>query len=198
MGKSVDVVIPEYPRIFEFLPNADKIKEEGKENFEYDLGIALDCTDTMRLKGFEPWFENAKTTISIDHHGTNTMFADFNYVDPASPACSQTLIVILTMMGVEIDKEIGTCLLSGIITDTGGFRYEGVTTETFEFVARLLRIGVNVSSVCKKVLQVKSRANFELTKLIMDRMEFFENERIAFTYITKEDEEKVNTEPRRP
>ena len=49
------------------------------------------------------------------------MFADYNFVDPASPACAQTLIFIIEQLEVEIDKPIGTCLLTGIITDTGGF-----------------------------------------------------------------------------
>ncbi len=126
MGKDVDVVVPELPKTFDFLPGADKIKETGKENFIYDLGIAVDCTDTNRLKCYEECYENAKATISIDHHGTNTMFADYNYVDPASPACSQILVIVLRYLGVEITKEIGDCILTGIATDTGGFKYEGV------------------------------------------------------------------------
>lgn len=139
MGKEVDIVIPGKPKTFDFLPCANEIKTEGRE-CEYDLGIALDCTDIKRLEGFEKWYDNAKTTISIDHHRTNSMFADYNYVDPVAPACSQILLVILTSIGVEINKEIGECILAGIITDTGGFKYEGVTTETFEFVADILRL----------------------------------------------------------
>ena len=103
------------------------------------------------------------------------MFADYNYVDPVSPACAQILIIVLMSIGIDITKEIGECILTGIITDTGGFKYEGVTTETFEIASRLLRLGVNVSGIYKKVMQVKTKANFELTKLVMDRMEFFEN-----------------------
>ncbi len=193
LGKNVDLVIPEHPKTFDFLPCADQIKKEGKDT-NYDLAIALDCADTKRLDGFENWYHEAKVKVSIDHHGSNTMFADYNYVDPAAPACSQILIIVLTSIGVEINKNIGECLLAGIITDTGGFKYEGVTTETFEFVASLLRIGVNVSEIYKKVLQVKTRAHFELTKIVMDRMEFFENGRIAFTYVTLDDIEKTKAE----
>ena len=196
LGKDVDVVIPEHPRTFDFLPCANEIKKAGREDIQYDLGIALDCTDINRLEGFEPWYDTAKTKISIDHHGTNAMFADYNYVDPVAPACAQILIVVLTSIGININKDIGTCILAGIITDTGGFKYEGVTTETFEFTANLLRLGVNVSEVYKKVLQVKTIANFELTKLAVNRMEFFENGKIAFTYITKMDEENVDAQPR--
>ncbi len=194
LGKDVDVVIPDVPKTYEFLPSADEIKQEGRENTVYDLGISLDCTDTIRLVGFEKWYETAKTTISIDHHGTNTMFADYNYVDPASPACAQILIIVLMSMGIEINKDIGKCILAGIITDTGGFRYEGVGAETFEFAANLLRLGVNVSEIYTKVLQNKTRANFELRKAVVNRMEFFEEGKVAFTYITLEDEKKCNAQ----
>lgn len=198
MGKDVDVVIPELPKTFEFLPGSEEIQEEGKKEITYDLGIALDCADTKRLKGYEAFYENAKTKISIDHHGTNTMYADYNYVDPVSPACAQILIILLSSIGVEIDREIGTCILTGIITDTGGFRYAGVSTETFEIAAQLLRTGVNVSEICRKVLQVKTKAHFELRKVVLDRMEFLEEGKIAFSYMTLEDEKNFDVKPRRP
>ncbi len=193
MGKKPDIIIPEYPRTFSFLPGADEILKEGKQK-QYDLVISLDCADLKRLNGFANYFEDAKTTISIDHHRMNPMFADYNYVDPASPACCQILVVILEYLKVEITKDIGTCLLTGIITDTGGFKYPGVTAETFEFAAWLLTSGVNVSNIYKKVLQIKTRANYELSKLAMNRMEFLEDDRITFTYITLEDEKRFQAE----
>lgn len=190
LGKDTDVVIPEYSKTFEFLPNSCEIKKEGR-NEVYDLAIALDCGDIKRLNGFAKYFEDANTKISIDHHSSNTMFADYNFVNPTAPACAQILVIVLEALGVIIDKEIGTCLLTGIITDTGGFKYKGVTAETFEFVAELLNRGVNVSDVYKKVLQTISKTRFELTRIAINRLEFLENGKITFTYITKEDEQKL-------
>ena len=190
LGKDVDVIIPEYSKTFEFLPNSSEIKKEGR-NDNYDLAIAVDCGDIKRLNGFASYFENANTRISIDHHSSNTMFADYNFVNPMAPAAAQILVVILEALGVIIDKDIGTCLLTGIITDTGGFKYKGVTAETFEFVAELLARGVNVSDVYKKVLQTVSKPRFSLMQIAMNRIEFLEDGKLTFTYITKEDEEKV-------
>lgn len=194
LGKNPDIIIPEISRVFNFLPKINEIeKEVTKES--YDLVIVLDCADIKRLAGNEDEvFENADVTISIDHHGSNKMFADLNYINPVSPACAQILIPILETLGINIDKEIGTCLLTGIITDTGGFQYSGVTAETFEFAAKLLNKGVNVSDIYQKVLATKTKTNFELTKRIMDRMEFLENGKIAFTYMLKKDEDEIHTE----
>lgn len=193
LGKDVEVIMQNNSATFDFLPGAKDIKSEGTKS-NYDLAIALDCGDIKRLNGYSQYFENANVTIEIDHHAINTMFADYNFVNPAAPACAQILITVLENLGIEITKEIGTCLLTGIITDTGGFKYQGVSAETFEFTAELLNKGVNVSSIYKNVLQTISITKFELRKLAMERLEFYEDGKITFTYIRREDEEKIRAE----
>ena len=194
LGKQADVIITEYSRLFKFLPGAEEIKQESDIK-EYDLAISMDCADLKRLDGGEEYFETAKRKIVIDHHGSNKMFGDLNFVNPASTACCEVLAGMFEYFGININKEIGTCLVTGIITDTGGFRYSGVTSETFEFTAELLRKGVKVSDIYKRVLDTKTIANFELNKLVVNRMEILEEGRVTFTYITAEDLEKVNAEP---
>ena len=194
INKDVDLIIPEVPRMYNFLPCANEIKKEGREE-NYDLAISLDCATIKMLNGWANYFENAKSKIVIDHHGTNTMYGDYNFVNPDSPACAQVLVSMFETYQIEITKDMGTCLLTGIITDTGGFQYQSVTPETFEFAASLLKSGVNVSDIYKRVMETKSRANFELRKRTMERMEFFEDGKIAFTYITKKDIEETNAEP---
>ena len=99
LNKDVDVIIPECPKTFDFLSNSNEIKKEGR-NERYDLAIALDCGDIKRLNGFANYFEDANTKISIDHHSANTMFADYNFVNPTSPACAQILIIVLQALGI--------------------------------------------------------------------------------------------------
>lgn len=189
LGKNADVIIPEYSKCFGFLPGMDEVKKES-DVAVYDLAITVDCADTKILKGYSRYFENAIRKIAIDHHGSNRMYADLNYVNPVSPACAQVLVGIFDYWNIPISKEIGTCLATGIITDTGGFNYS-VTAETFEFTAELLRSGVNISEIYRRVFETKSRANFELTRIASNRMEFFEDGKVTFTYITAEDEEVV-------
>ena len=193
LNKSADVITKEFPRTFNFLPGANEVKKTSEvEN--YDLAIALDCTDLKRLVGRE-YFEKAKKTIVIDHHSTNTMFGDINFVNPVSPACCEILAGIFSYFDIDIDSDIGSCILTGIITDTGGFKYASVTPETFEFTAELLRKGVNVSDIYQRVLETKTRSSFELLKIATNRLELLEDGKVAFTYIDKKDEEAVNAEP---
>lgn len=193
LGKNADVVIPEYSKDFKFLPGAEKILQKGKDE-RYDLAISVDCSDLKRLVGAKEYFETAKKTIEIDHHSVNAMFADYNYVDPVAPACCQVLIGMFEYFGIEIDKDLGTCILTGIITDTGGFQYSGVTAETFEFAAELLRKDVNIPQICQKVLRNKTKAHCELEKLVYNRLQFFENEKVAISHILVEDNKKVGAQ----
>ena len=190
LGKEADLIVPEFPKSFEFLPGASEIIKESNVE-QYDLAFALDCASMKLLNGFVSYFDNARTKIVIDHHSSNTMFGDLNYVDQDAPACAQLLLVVFNYFNINVTHEIGTCILTGIITDTGGLRYEGVTAETFRFVADLCEKGIKVSKVYEKVFASKSRAKFELHRIALNRLEFLEDGKVAFTYITKEDEEKV-------
>ena len=190
LGKNADVIIKEVPKIFDFLPGREEIKSNSDIE-KYDLAISLDCADFKRLVGNE-YFEKAKQTIVIDHHSSNKMYGDINFVNPVAPACCQILIGMFQYFNIDIDKELGTCILTGIITDTGGFKYSGVTPETFEFTADLLQKGVKVSDIYKRVLQTKTKANFELMRKAIDKMEFLEDGKVTFTYITNKELEEVN------
>ena len=193
IGKNADVIIPEYSRCFQFLPGTENIKKESNiEN--YDLAISLDAATIKMLSTWAHYFENAKCSIVIDHHGTNTMYGDINFVNPDSPACAQILIVLLNYFNIEITKDIGTCILTGIITDTGGFKYSGTNVETFEFVAELLNKGVNVSKIYRRVLETTTRTSFELRRIAETRLEFLFDNKVTFTYITLDDEESVHSE----
>ena len=195
MGKKAEVIMKEYPANFNFLPGIENIKTEGSME-EYDVAIVVDCPELKRVNSiFHKYFENAKVKIEFDHHGKNAMFADYNIVDQVSPACAQILVSSFEYLNIEITKDIATCLLTGIITDTGGFKNSGITTETFEFAGWALSKGVNVSNIYRQSMMIITPSKFEMQKMAMDRLEFFADGKIAFTYITKEDDEKVGMEP---
>ena len=124
-----------------------------------------------------------------------TCTGDLNYVNPASPACCEILVSMAEYFEIPISIEIGTCIMTGIITDTGGFRYMGITPDTFEYTAELIRLGVDVPDIYKKTMRTKTKANFELTKRVIDRMELLEEGKVSFTYINTQDEIETGAEP---
>ncbi len=190
MKKDVDIITDEYSRCFNFLPAREFIKSETSKT--YDLAIALDCATKPRLYDPKNVFDKAVTTINIDHHASNTYFAKYNYVEGNSPAACKTLIKVLKKLNVTITKEIGTSLMAGIITDTGGFRYNTVDDETFEFAAQMLDLGVNISDIYYKTFDVKTKPQFMLSSIATSRLNFYDNDKIAVTYITKDDFKKTD------
>lgn len=189
LKKDVDVIAGEYSKSFSFLSCLDEIKKEG--TMDYDLCVSLDCADRKRLFDLNGSFDKALVTVSIDHHASNTYYATKNYVEDRSPAACKTLIKVLKRLGVVIDKEIGQALMVGIITDSGGFRYDTVDDETFEFAAQMLDVGVNISEIYLKTFDVQTRAQFELTSIATSRLKFLSNSRVAITYITLDDIKKT-------
>lgn len=190
LKKNVDIIIPEYAKCFNELPGIDEVIKESDK--VYDLAISLDAATDKLLNVWVKYFREADQRIVIDHHSTNTMFGDINYVDLSAPACAQVVYMLIKHYRWKITPEIGTCIMAGIITDTGGFQYSGVSKDTFNIAAELLDAGVNISKVYKKVFDTKTRSSFELRRIAIDRMEFLEDGKIAFTYVTNEDERKVN------
>ena len=190
LKKNVDIIIPEYAKCFNELPGIDEVIKESDK--VYDLAISLDAATDKLLNVWVKYFREADQRIVIDHHSTNTMFGDINYVDLSAPACAQVVYMLIKHYRWKITPEIGTCIMAGIITDTGGFQYSEVSKDTFNIAAELLDAGVNISKVYKKVFDTKTKSSFELRRIALDRMEFLEDDKIAFTYITNEDERKVN------
>ena len=193
MGKNPVYLLPdEFPANFNYLPGLEFIKKESEIEV-YDMAIALDCPNIKRLRNENiPYFENAKVKVEIDHHNKNEMFGDYNVVDHVAPATSQILVSSLEYLGIEITKDIATCILTGIITDTNGFRNSNITVESFEFASWALEKGLNVSNIYREAMLTMSRSKFEAQKLAMNRMEFFEDGKIAFTYMTKADDAELN------
>lgn len=195
MGKNSYVLMKDIPENFSYLPGREFVITES-EIETFDLAIVLDCPNIKRVyPEFIPYFENAKVKVEIDHHNRNDMFADYNIVNHVSPATAQILVSSFEYLGIEITKEIGTCLLTGVITDTNGFRNSNVTVESFEFASWALSKGINLSKVYKQSMLTMTKEKFEAEKLAMNRLEFFADGKIAFTYMTIADELELGLKP---
>lgn len=187
LEKNVDVFIPISNDMYSFLPGYNEIKTSLEETNEYDLCVALDSSDTERLGLGKPWFEKIKNTVVIDHHITNQNFGDANYVNAVASSTCQNIIVVLATLDVAINKDMATCIYSGMLTDTGGFRYN-VQPETFEFAGMLLEAGIDIAKIYRNLFDLTTAPRLKLLSVALSRLELLENNKIAFTYVTATDE----------
>lgn len=192
LNKEPDVLIKEYAACYSFLPGIDMIKSTTDVE-KYDLAICLDCPEITRVEEeYIDYYTNARVKVQFDHHARNNMFGDYNIVDQSSPAVCQILASSFEYMRIDLTKDIITNLIAGIITDTGGFRHSNTNADAFDFASFALTKGVNIEKIYRATLTTVTRAKFELQKLAMDRMKFFANGKIAFTYETFDDDKKLN------
>ena len=191
-GKSVDVAVPAVNEMYSFLPGFELLKKEINEE-EYDLCIALDSSDLDRLGTLRPAFEKIEKTIVIDHHITNQNFGDVNYVNAVASSTCQNIIVILAALDVAINKDIATCIYTGILTDTGGFRYN-VQSETFEFAGMLLEAGIDIAKIYRILFDTTTEARTRLLGRALNTLEILADGKIAFTYVTAKDFEELGNQ----
>lgn len=169
-----DVYLEEVPEAYRIISCTDEVKNRIPEKKEYDLFICLDCGDLGRLGFSSPLFERAGETLCIDHHVSNSAFADLNYI--VSDASSTSELVFTLLDSSRISKRVAEALYMGIAHDTGVFQYSCTSPETMEIAAELMRKGINGNEIIDKTYyektyvqnQILGRALLE-SMLILDK-----------------------------
>ena len=190
LNKNVDVLVEEeIPSNLDFLPGLELVKDNPKKR--YHVALNIDNGDITRLGQREPYYQNADIKLSIDHHSTNRVEADYSYVDIQSAATGEIVYdLILTYLKGPMNKDIALCLYTAIVTDTGGFRYTNTTPRTMEIGAELLRFGIDFPYVIKKVFDMISNTKLFLMKQTMNSLRLLEEGKLAVSYLTYQDIEK--------
>ncbi len=150
----VRVFLDPFPTIFNFLTGADRIVRADGSDRSFDLFIALDCGDERRLGNSAAYFRASAHTLCVDHHESNDSFADVNYIHPKR---SSTCELIMEIIDPEkITREIAECLYTGMVTDTGVFKYSSTTSETMRKAGILMDKGINFGSIIDGVFYAKT------------------------------------------
>lgn len=193
LGKNVLVVVPEIPPAFLYLNGIDKVLSKTDDTF--DLGIVVDCANRERIGQINNEFSNCKKTIVIDHHISNSRYGDINYVEELTASCTQVLYYLFKKWNINITNDIGEAIITGCLTDTSGFRNNNVDKNTFMMAAELMDIGIDINKIYYLAVSKKSMAQYLLMKMTLDRLEMFEDGKIAFSYISEEDFANVGALP---
>jgi phosphoesterase RecJ-like protein len=148
-GKNVQMVLQDgVPASFRFLAGSEQIQKEPTGT--WDTFISVDCADYKRLgKGFE---NLAKPDINIDHHITNEKFGKLNLIMGEDVATAAILTQCLPQWGLEINAAVAGALMTGIVTDTLGFRTANTTPEALRLSAELMERGADLTDIYSRSL----------------------------------------------
>lgn len=181
MGKTVDFLVDsEPPAPYAFIPGFDSLNQ--KKSARYDLGIALDCADDMRVGKLIGAFLACKDTWNIDHHGTNNRFAKNNIVREISSTCE--LLYGLIKDEADIDPVAATCFLLGISTDTGHFMHSNTSSSTLMAAAELMEKGADLGLIVSGFYKNNPRKKLDLIARALGEMKYYRGGEIAFITVT--------------
>lgn len=190
--KNVSMVcIDEIPKPFLFLPEIDKVQKDILFG-DYEVIIVIDCGDLRRtgfperLKKFAKVFKNL---INIDHHPKNDLWkiANLNIVDQQASSASEIVWEILKKLQVNLNRDIATAILTGIYTDTGGFKHSNTSPRTLEIASELLSYGAKLKTITRNVSLNKSIAALKLWGVVLSRLHKNQNLEIVTSVVTCKD-----------
>lgn len=161
-----------------------------QEEFEHRYIISVDLAETTLLGSNLEQYKS-KIDMRIDHHPSNKNYATINYVDSSAAANCEIIYSLLKEMGASVDKEIATCLYTGIATDTGCFEYSNTSAQSHIMAAELMEIGAPADAINENLFTVKSRKKLETEKIIYENLDYFFDGKCALTFITLDEMKKI-------
>lgn len=179
----VDVYLEKIPEVFHFIKATNDILHSIPVDKSYDLFICLDCGDEARLGFSSPLFENARTTLCIDHHISNKAFAEHNYIVPDASSTSELVYNLLDED--KISLEIAEALYMGIAHDTGVFQYSCAKPDTFRVAAKLLEKGIDAPAIIDATYYEKTYAQNRILAHAVAKSQLFLKGTCIFSFITK-------------
>ncbi|MEZ4769081.1 MAG: DHH family phosphoesterase [Caldilineales bacterium] len=143
------------PRNLRFLPGSQGVVTQAAG--PADLVIAIDSSDLERLGTvYDQPLLHSLPLLNIDHHVTNLMFGSLDVVVPAATSAAEVIYDLATSQGWPIPPHAAQCLLTGLVTDTRGFRTSNVSARTLEIAQKLMEAGGSLHAVTEGVLEQRS------------------------------------------
>ena len=158
-GKQVRVCLEKPSKKFSYMNGFDLISEDPFS--EADLLVTLDASDKERLGSRGVMLDTAKESICIDHHVTNTNFAKFNIVEDFRSSTCELLYTLLDYNKISVNTAV--CLYTGIVHDSGVFKYQSTTRQTMEIAGALIDKGFDFTKIIDDTYFKK---NFNATRLL--------------------------------
>jgi len=190
LGKDVIMACEsDMPNRFNYLSFVDRVVRKTDPRGRFDALIAVDCGDQQRMGDIFTSLPDPKPfIINIDHHITNTYFGDLNWVADC-PSTAEMIYSLYTDMGWEINADVAMSLLTGVVTDTLGFRTPNVTPNTLKVASVLMEAGADLPLITMQTLNLKPLSTLRLWQIGLNQMQIEDG--LMWTTITNRDREMI-------
>lgn len=190
LGKQYVVVNEgETPKTFGFLPHYDEILNLAKDQIDetFTHVIAVDAADSKRMGKVQHLFAPDVQLVNIDHHPTNDCFGTINVIRTDAAATAEIMFELLEAGGFTLDNEIATCIYTGLLTDTGGFRYSNTTSNVMQIAAKLLTYGVKPGEIAERCLESITMQHVNVLRRALQSLTLTHNNLVASMRVSNQD-----------
>jgi phosphoesterase RecJ-like protein len=174
------------PQKYEFL-DRDGIIQKPRKGMTFDCVVATDAASFERLGKVGRCIANRKLLINIDHHESNTRYADLNWVSAREPSAGELIFRLLKIAKWPITKRIADCLFTAVSTDTGSFQYPSTRPGTYHVAGELVRRGANLAKICDEVYQSYPLSRARLLRHVYSHFHLTYQDQIAYFWLKKAD-----------
>ena len=183
------------PAVYRFLPFVELIEHEIKDSYAFDTAVILDCGNIQRLGKYSETISRIPVIINIDHHVTNTRFGTCRLIDVSACSTAEIAYGIIKKLGIRINHAIATSIYTGILTDTGSFRFSNTNRTAFTICEEMIGCGVKPYEVARHVYGTYSLGRIRLLNLALDSIEISENRKLSMMTVTQDMIEETGTQP---
>ncbi len=183
------------PAVYRFLPSIDKIQRQFENPERFETAVVLDCGDLSRVGLAADRIAQVPAVINIDHHTTNTRFGKYHLVDVNACATSEIVYRLIGAMNLDLDTDMATAIYTGILTDTGSFRFSNTNRAAFAICEAMVAMGVNPSTVAQHVYGTYSLGRIKLLNLALDSIEISNNGHLSIMTVTRAMLADTGTQP---
>ncbi len=182
MGKRSAVLCSDpFPKKFDFITNT-----ENDSGFEPDTIISVDVADIKLLGKYQEIYGD-KIQLCIDHHISNTDYAERTLLDGKASAACEVLFRLACFMGIELSDYAAMCIYTGIATDTGCFKFDNTSAETHEIISDIMRHhNLNYAKINREMFDIKSAGMLKMESAVINVMEYYLGGKLTVICITKE------------
>ena len=182
------------PAVYRFLPEVHRVVNKIG-NLNYDMAVILDCGDLSRVGQTVSYLEQIPVIVNIDHHVTNTRFGHLQLIDTSACATAEIVYRLIKQMGLTFSKSVATSIYTGILADTGSFRFSNTNKAAFAICQEMVEIGVDPHNIAQHVYGTYSLSRIKLLNLALDSIELSENGKLSIMTLTQKMFDETNTKP---
>lgn len=171
-----------------------KLLRKPEKGQRFDCVIATDAASLERLGPVADFIQDRGLFINIDHHASNTRFADINWVSAREPSTGELIYRLLREAGWSITPEIADCLFTAVSTDTGSFQYPSTRPATLHVGAELVKRGADLARVCHEVYQSFPLPRVKLLRHVFNNFKLTHQNQIAYFWLKQRDYDRTGAD----